>query len=90
MGPHFKEVKAVKPLIPVKFEIFLFETSKVVTPLIFAVNTWPSTSPESNANSIKARSKLGSGMSVFWLKPTNAKPKNKIRSNFFIIEWIAN
>ena len=85
MGPHFKEVKAVKPLIPVKFE-----TSKVVTPLRFAVNTWPSTSPESNANSIKARSKLGSGMSVFWLKPTNAKPKNKIRSNFFIIEWIAN
>ena len=33
-------------------------------PLIFAVNTWPSISPESRPNSIKAFSKLASGIAV--------------------------
>ena len=54
--------------IPVKSEIYKPPKSILVMPLIFAVNTWPSISPESRSKSVKACSKLASGIAVFWLK----------------------
>ena len=48
--------------------MFLLLTTKSVSPLILAVGTEPLIEPVSKPKSIRACSKLGSGINVFWLK----------------------
>ena len=54
------------------------ETNEII------VGTEPLIGAVSYPKSIKPCSKLGSGISVIWLKPTNVNPKNKSISSFFI------
>ena len=67
--------------------MFLLITSNSVTTIILAVGTRPSIGRVSKPNSIRASSKLGSGINVFWLKPNNVKPKKNIKNSLFMI-WV--
>ena len=65
--------------------MLLSNTFNCGTLLILAVGIEPLIGAVSYPKSIKACSKLVSGICVIWLKPTNVNPKNKSRSSFFIV-----
>ncbi len=80
----------MKSSIPVMSAIFLLETSKLLIELIFAVVTTPSIGAVSYPKSIRACSKLASGIEVVCAIEIAevSKRNNEVRSNFFIFNGL--
>ena len=84
---HMSSRRPTKSWIPVKSDIDFTLTFKDSTVLMFELNTWPSIGPASNPRSIRACSKLLSGI---WVNCAWAfkltKQKNRLRSESFMID----